>query len=68
MKKLCLVFVAFVTAACAAATPPPRFQAVSPADPEAPEAPAPPLALPRGGPSPAPAPRPTPHVHEGHHR
>ena len=58
---------------CAGTTPPPRFSAVSPADPEAPEAATPPAApVLTGGPDAAPTPRPspgptpTPHHHGGH--
>jgi hypothetical protein len=67
MKTLCLLSLALATGACAAGTPPPRFSTVSPADEDAPEAPAPPpLTLPRGEPTPAPVATPAPHVHEGH--
>lgn len=68
-KKTLSVLLALASVSCAAVTPPPRFSAVSPADEDAPEAPAAPLpTLPRGEPSPRPSASPTPHVHGGHGR
>lgn len=59
-----------VLGGCAATTPPPRFSAVSPADPDAPESETPPAApvltgAPEAKASPTPTPTPTPHHH--HH-
>lgn len=68
------VLLALALAGCAATTPPPRFSAVSPADPDAPEAATPPAtplltADPAATPSPQATPTPTPaHHHHGGHR
>ncbi|HET9316796.1 MAG TPA: hypothetical protein VFQ51_14475 [Vicinamibacteria bacterium] len=59
---------AIALAGCAATTPPPRFEAVSPADPDAPESVTPPaapalLGQPDAKAPPKPTPTPTPHHH-----
>jgi hypothetical protein len=73
-SRLLLALLALAAAGCAATTPPPRFSAVSPADPDAPEGALPPASAvltagPEATPSPAPAasptPTPTPHHHGG---
>jgi hypothetical protein len=59
---------AVALAGCAATTPAPRFSAVSPADPDAPESGTPPAAPaltgPDAKPSPTPTPTPSPHRHD----
>lgn len=68
-KLPCALLAALALSGCAASTPPPRFQAVSPADPAGPEAPSPPAApllmaspAPKASPTPTPAPA---HHHGG---
>lgn len=71
-RSLALAAVALTLGGCAATTPPPRFQAVSPADPDAPESATPPAVpvltgTPEVGPAtkPTPTSTPTPHHHHG---
>jgi hypothetical protein len=67
-RAIVAVAIALAPAGCAATTPPPRFSAVSPADPEAPESVTPPaapalMAGPEATPSPTATPTPAPHHH-----
>jgi hypothetical protein len=70
-RAIAMLGLALALGACAATTPPPRFEAVSPADPEAPESVTPPATpvltgAPAAKASPSPTPTPTPHHHGGH--
>lgn len=69
-KLPCLALVVLTLSGCAATTPPPRFQAVGPADPDGPESASPPAApvlmvAPAAKASPTPTPTPAPHHHGG---
>lgn len=70
LRAIVALAIALALTGCAATTPPPRFSAVSPADPEAPESSTPPAAPvltgePEAKASPKPTPTPTPHHHGG---
>jgi hypothetical protein len=58
---------ALLAAGCAATTPPPRFSAVSPADPDGPEGALPPAAAVLTAASPGPGATPTPTPTPAHH-